>query len=224
MDTDATVFVVGDKPEVVASLRQLLEADGLRVEAYLSVRTFLDAFDPHRPGCLVLDLQMPQTDGLELQRRLLSYPRQPVIVFLTGRGDVKTCAEAMKAGAIDFCEKPSTRQHILDLVHRALDKDRRSRSVEAVGPEIAARIDGLTPRERTVMRLLAEGKSIKTIAGELGIGFQTAAKHRSRTLKKLRVENEVELVRLLANHPHFRVAPEGDCLSVAPPGPQHPSE
>ena len=201
MSEASTVFVVDDDPGAALSLRWLLEAEGLAVEAYSSAREFLNAYDPQRPGCLVLDLCMPEVDGLELQQRLLARGAPPPIIFVSAHGDVPKCAAAMKAGAVDFLEKPVHHERILALIRRALEQDRQNRQVALTGPEIAARINRLTPRERDVMRLLFEGKAIKAIAVHFGTGFQTAAKHRTRVLDKLHVQNEAELVRLLINFP-----------------------
>jgi len=201
MSADATVFVVDDDPTATSSLRWLLESDGMSVETYSSGKEFLDAYDPNRSGCLVLDLRMPEMDGLQLQQRLLSLAVQPPVIFVTAYGDVPKCAAAMKAGAVDFIEKPFNHEALLKLVRHALEEDRLRRGSMVDHPEIAARISTLTPREREVMSLLRAGKSIKAISAEFQIGFQTAAKHRSRVLEKLHVENEAELVRLLTDYP-----------------------
>ena len=201
MTTDGTVFIVDDDPGVLKSMRWLLESEGLSVETYSSGPEFLAAYDPNRPGCLLLDLRMPDMNGLELQERLVARGLHPPIIFLTGHGDVPDCTAAMKGGAIDFLEKPADVALVLEIVQHALGKDRERRSVVTAHPETTARINKLTPREREVLRLLHEAKSIKAIAAQLGIGFQTAAKHRARVLEKLQVNNEAELVRLLMNYP-----------------------
>jgi FixJ family two-component response regulator len=199
MADDATVFIVDDDPSAADSLRWLLEADGLQVETYASGRELLDAYDPDRAGCFVLDLRMPEIDGLDLQERLLALSAPPAIIFVTGHGDVPKCVAALKAGAVDFIEKPVHHETILGLVRRALEKDRQCRDAEARHRQTAARLATLTPRGKEVMRLLYEGRSIKLIAAACGIGLQTAAKHRARVLAKLEVENEAELVRLLTD-------------------------
>ncbi len=125
MAANATVFVVDDDPGVLDSARWLLESDGLAVETYGSGRQFLEAYDPHRPGCLLLDMGMPGMDGLELQQQLASRGAHLPIIFIAGRGDVPKCVAAMKAGALDFLEKPAADARVLELVRRALEQDRR---------------------------------------------------------------------------------------------------
>jgi FixJ family two-component response regulator len=199
MVTDATVFVVDDDPGVLKSMRWLLESEGFLVETYSSPSQFLSSYDPHCPGCLVSDLRMPEMDGLELQQRLAARGSHLPVIFVTGHGDVPKCAQAMKAGAVDFLEKPASDNDLLNLVHQALEMDRQRRRADARQPVIAARLHRLTPRERDVLRLLYEGKTNKAVAAELEVGFQTAAKHRARVLDKLQVQSEAELVRLLTD-------------------------
>jgi FixJ family two-component response regulator len=144
---------------------------------------------------------MPEMDGLELQKKLQYLEQHLPIIFVTGHGDVPMCARAMKAGAVDFLEKPVDDETLLTLVRKGLADgvQRYRRGLEE--HEIQMRIERLSPREREVMQLMHQGKSIKQIASELGIRFQTAAKHRSRVLEKLEIENETELVRLLMPRP-----------------------
>jgi two-component system, LuxR family, response regulator FixJ len=123
------------------------------------------------------------------------------IIFVTGHGDVPHCAQALKAGALDFLEKPVRREVILERVRCALETDQRNRRVKSTHPEITARITLLTPREREMMDLLLLGMDMKKIAAGLDIGIQTVAKHRTRVLDKMQVQNEAELVRLLGDYP-----------------------
>jgi len=200
MGEKATVFVVDDDPGALRSTRWLLESEGLPVETYSSAREFLAAYDPDRPGCLILDLKMPEMHGLELQEKLPSRGAHLPIIFISGHGDVPNCAEAMKGGAIDFLEKPVDDKRILTLVRQAVERDHKRRRTIANHSEIAARSERLTPRERDIVRHLHQGYSIKKIAAHFGISFQTVAKHRTRVLGKLGVTNEAELVRLLADY------------------------
>ena len=196
MPAESTVFVVDDDDRVLESMRWLFGGEGLAVETCSSANKFLASYRLDRPGCLVLDLQMPEMDGLELQRRLASQGPHLPIIFVSGYADVLQCAEAMKAGAVDFLEKPVDDDRILSAVRKALEKDLERHVADTSNAEIQARIECLTPRECDVMCRLLRGNSIKTMASKLGISFQTVAKHRARVLEKLGANNETELVRM----------------------------
>jgi FixJ family two-component response regulator len=193
----AKVFLVDDDAAALKSLRWLLESAQLRVEAYSSPFELLDAYDPQVPGCLVIDFRMPGMNGLELQQALMERGCQHPVIFITGYGDVPTCSRAYRQGAFDFIEKPVNDEAIVDLVSRALAEDTRRRAERSARPDITRLLERLTPREREVLDLLVDGRTVKQIAAELGVGFPTAARHRSRVLEKMRVANDVELVRLL---------------------------
>jgi two-component system, LuxR family, response regulator FixJ len=201
MSDKATVFLVDDDPGALASLGFLLESNGFVVRTFSSAHDFLGRVAPDQSGCLVLDLRMPEMDGLALQGNLRARGTSLPIIFVTGHGDVPHCVQALKAGAVDFLEKPVSRQVILDRVRQALEVDQRNRRVRAKFPEITARIALLTPREKEMMGFLLRAEDVKTIAGRLDIGIQTVAKHRSRVLDKMQVRNEAELVRLLKDYP-----------------------
>ncbi|MBN1854089.1 MAG: response regulator transcription factor [Pirellulales bacterium] len=190
-----------DDPGVLSSTQWLLESAGLAVETYSSAAKFLETYDPSRPGCLLLDIRMPGMTGVELQEKLVSRGRCPPIIFLTGHGDISTCAETMKSGAVDFIEKPANDDELLSCIHEALEKDSYLRRVEQDAPEITAHLQLLSQREREVMVLLYNGNLQKQIATKLGISVQTVSKHRIKVLEKLNVTNEAELVRLLAGYP-----------------------
>lgn len=200
MTSEPTVFVVDDDSGALKSMQWLLESDGLPAETFSSAAEFLERYDPSRPGCLLFDLQMPEIDGLELQQRIESLGSHSPIIFVSAHGDVRRCAEAMKAGAVDFLEKPTDDEELLQLVRQAIERDRQRRCVEASHPEISGRINLLTAREREIMQFLLDGETMKVIAGRLGITIQTVAKHRTRVLDKMLVRNEAELVRLLADY------------------------
>ena len=200
MSTDfrqATVFLVDDDAAALKSLGWLLESADFRVDAYRSAQELLAVYDFDAPGCLVLDIKMPGMSGLDLQDELLRRGSKHPIIFVTGHGDVPTCSKAYRGGAFDFIEKPVNDQALVELVHRAVASDAVNRAKRASRPDIAAQRALLTPREQEVMDLLIQGKSVKQIAVELGVGFPTAARHRSRVLEKMSVENDVELVRLV---------------------------
>jgi two-component system, LuxR family, response regulator FixJ len=192
-----TVFVVDDDAAALKSLRWLLESVNLRVEAYRSAQELLAAYDRAIPGCLVLDIRMPGMGGLELQEELIKRGCRHPIIFVTGHGDVPTCSRAYRRGAFDFIEKPVNDQTIVDLVNQAVCADAARRNEPGARSEISAQRARLTPREQEVMALLVEGRSVKQIAVELGVGFPTAARHRSRVLEKMEVNNDVALVRLV---------------------------
>lgn len=196
-DRPPTVFVVDDDAAALKSLRWLLESVHLHVEAFGSAQELLADYDPDAPGCLILDIRMPEMGGLELQEELLRRGCRHPIIFVTGHGDVPTCSTAYRRGAFDFVEKPVNDQAMVDLVNRAVAADAARRSQQAHHHDISAQRALLTPREQEVMDLLVAGKSVKQIAIELGVGFPTAARHRSRVLEKMGVENDVELVRLV---------------------------
>jgi FixJ family two-component response regulator len=193
----AKVFLVDDDVAALKSLRWLLESAQLSVEAYSSPQELLAAYDPLVPGCLVIDFRMPGMNGLELQQVLLERGCQHPIIFVTGYGDVPTCSRAYRQGAFDFIEKPVNDDAILDLVNRAIGVDAQRRIECSARLDIAGLLERLTLREREVLDLLVDGRTVKQIAAELGVGFPTAARHRSRVLEKMHVTNDVELVRLL---------------------------
>jgi FixJ family two-component response regulator len=191
------VILVDDDAAALKSLRWLLESAHLQVEDHSSAEALLEVYDPDVPGCLVIDYRMPGMSGLDLQETLLQRGSQHPIIFVTGYGDVPTCSRAYHQGAFDFVEKPVNHQALVDLVQRAISEDARRRAVQASHPDISLQRSRLTPRELEVMDLLVEGKTVKQIAAELGVGFPTAARHRTRVLEKMQVTNDVELVRLV---------------------------
>jgi len=190
-----TVFIVDDDEAVRDSLQILLETEGYRTEIFESAIAFLDAFQTVRPGCVVADVRMPDMTGLELQAALIERRLDVPIVIMTGHGDVPMAVRALKAGAIDFIEKPFTDDLLLDSIGRALaavDASAQQRDLTAV----AARLETLTPREREVLERLVRGQAHKAIAAELSISVQTVDVHRVRLMTKLEVQNLSALVRL----------------------------
>ena len=189
-----TVYVVDDDPGALRSLSWLIQQADLPVRAFATGREFLEAYDPQEVGCLVLDVQMPEMDGLELQQRLREQGIGLPIIFITAHGDVPTCARAFKVRAFDFLEKPVDDDILLDHIHTAL-----AHATEQRGPESAAgftvRASQLTPAEKEVLDLLISGKSLKEIAIARNVTVQTVWRHRLNVLRKMAVENDVELVR-----------------------------
>lgn len=197
MKPEPTVFVVDDDPGALKSMCWLIESARFRVEGYDSPEKFLDSFDASRPGCLVLDIHMPQMSGLELQDRLNALASRLPVIMLTGHGNVASCARAFKAGAFDFLEKPADGTRLVERIREALEKDARQRSQPSKNPEIARRLERLTARERETLELLVHGFSVKQLAAELAIDHRTAAKHRARVHEKMGVNNDAELVRIM---------------------------
>ncbi len=201
MKAEMTVFVVDDDPGALRSMKWLLESACFSVKCYASGAGFMSEYDAHQPGCLLLDLQMPAMNGLVVQQWLVRQNARLPVIFLTGHGDVRICALAMKAGATDFLEKPVDDRRVLQAVRSALEEMERSLRVEAAHPEITARMHRLTQRETEILHFLFAGTNMKVIAGALDISIQTVAKHRTKVLEKMMVRNEVELVHLLAHFP-----------------------
>ena len=189
------VFLVDDQAAVRKAMKRLLASAGYDVVAYESARAFLDSGMADAAGCLVLDLEMPDMNGLALQQALAG-SLLPVI-FLTGHGDIGSGVRAMKAGASDFLTKPVDGAILLAAVQGALDQNRVARAEQAECDELRARLDSLTPREREVLALLVEGKLNKQIADQLGIVEKTIKVHRARVLAKMKVRSSTALVRLV---------------------------
>jgi len=197
METEATVFVVDDDPAMRQSLRWLIESVNLAVETYPTAQDFLAAYKPERTGCLVLDVRMPGMGGLDLQEELARREIEIPIIIITGYAEVPTAVRALKAGALDFIEKPFSDQLLLDRIQQAILSDRQVRARKAERAELAARVGQLTPREREVMQLVVAGSSNREIAAELGLSVKTVEVHRARVMEKMEVDSLAELVRLV---------------------------
>ena len=196
MSSPETVHVVDDDPAVRDSLRVLLESVGFAVRTHDSAQAFL-ALAPELRGCVLTDVRMPDIDGLELQQRLSECGAPLAVVVMTGRGDVPVAVRAMKAGAVDFLEKPFNDQELLDAVRRALEQSQQLREAESAAASATARLAALTPREREVFDLLVAGRPTKAIAKQLGASPRTIEVHRGRVFEKLGVHSLPDLVRLM---------------------------
>ncbi|MDP6350888.1 MAG: response regulator [Alphaproteobacteria bacterium] len=190
---EACVFVVDDDEAVRDSMQVLLELAGLEVKAYPSAEAFLDDFRPAPKTCLVSDVRMPGKDGLALQAELVARGSSLPIVFITGHGDIPMAVRAMKAGAVDFVEKPFTDETILGSIRRALVI--AGKVPDAHSPEAAELIATLTPREHDVLDLLVVGHPNKVIAHILGISPRTVEIHRARVMDKMKAPSLSQLVR-----------------------------
>jgi FixJ family two-component response regulator len=192
----ATVFVVDDYAPGRTAISRLLRAAGFAVAAFASAKEFLAQYDPQTPGCLVLDLAMPDVSGLELQSILAEKGSLLPIIFLTAHGDIPKSVQAMKRGASDFLTRPVNDEDLLAAVRVAIEKDRALRREQVELAEIRARLATLTPREREVLEYVVAGKLNKQIAGDLGTVEQTVKIHRAHVMQKMRVRSVAELVRL----------------------------
>jgi FixJ family two-component response regulator len=195
-DLPPTVFVVDDDPGVRDSLTWLLESVRLQVETYGGAREFLDGYDPARPGCLVLDIRLPDMGGIDLLGQLRDRAITLPVIVVTAFGDVRTAVRAMRRGAIDVIEKPVADQVLLDRVHQAIELDRRARATDAQRRAAAALFGTLSRRERQVLALVTAGKPNKAIAAELGVAAKTVEAYRAAVMRKLGVSSVPELMRL----------------------------
>ena len=195
--TDATVFVVDDDDRVLRGTGRMLGALGYRVELYTDARNFLAKHDPAVPGCLLLDLVLPDMDGLHIQQLLEINNEIRPVVFMSGCSDVGSAVRAMKLGALDFLIKPLSVDRVKPVVEVALRRDneqrRRAQARRVAGTKLAR----LTPREREVLPLLLTGMLNKQIAQSLGTVEKTIKVHRSRVFKKLGVSTLLELERFI---------------------------
>jgi two-component system response regulator FixJ len=194
MEQAATVYIVDDDAAIRDGLSWLLSSVNLRARAYASADEFLADWDPRRPGCLLLDLRMPGTSGLELQEQLVKAGHRIPIIFLSGHGDVPTAVRAMQAGAAEFLTKPFSERFLLERVQAALEQDIKQRRQQRLNEEVTARYSVLTPREREVLHLVVAGKVNREIAAELSISPKTVELHRSNLMKKMHADSVPSLV------------------------------
>ena len=190
------VLLVDDDADVRKSLERLIRSVGLDVETFDSAGAFLRRKSPEGPACLVLDVRMPGASGLDLQQKLSDAGLNLPIVFMTGHGTVPMSVRAMKAGAVDFLQKPFDDQVLLDSVQKAIDLDRQSRAAQAERREIERRIKTLTPREQEVFRLVVSGLLNKHVAGELGTSEKTVKVQRAKVMQKMQADSLADLVRM----------------------------
>ena len=194
---EPTIFIVDDDEAVRDSLRMLMKSVGYAAECFGSAGEFLDAYDPDRAGCLVLDVRMPDMSGIELQARLTAMNSMLPIVFITGHGDIEMAVHAMQAGAVDFMKKPFSDQALLDRIQQTVTQDLENRELLRKKDEIMKCIEALTPREGQVMELVAAGSANKVIAMDLGVSERTVEIHRARVMKKMRADSLPHLVRMV---------------------------
>src|SRR5437763_14604669 len=193
---NSLVFLIDDDASVRRGVSRLLRSAGYKSEAFASASVFLAREEYPGPACVIVDVRMPELNGMDLQNVLIQRRREEQLIFITGHGDISMCAQAMKAGAVDFLPKPFRDTELLQCVERALARsaDQRWRAIE----KAAARrlLDLLTPSEFEVMQLVVTGMLNKQIAGELGRAEKTVKVQRGRMMQKMRVTSVAELVRL----------------------------
>ena len=189
------IIIVDDDAPVREALSELILSAGFQPASFASTRELLDADILDRPGCLILDVRMPGASGLDLQSHLAKDGNTKPIIFLTGHGDIQMTVQAMKAGAVDFLTKPVRDQTLLDAVTAAIQRDIDQRTTARVVKEHVERLATLTPRERQVLREVANGRLNKQIAFELGISEVTVKLHRGNVMRKMQVASIGELVR-----------------------------
>jgi len=188
---------VDDDAGVRDSIALLIRSVGLKSQTYPSASDFLAAYATGTPGCLVLDVRMPGMSGLELQERLEASGSALPIIFLTAHGDIPMAVQAVKAGAVDFIQKPFRDQALIDRIQQAIEQDARAREEFTDRGRIADRMAKLTPREREVMDMVVEGKANKAIAIDLGLSQRTVEIHRARVMKKMQAESLSRLVQMI---------------------------
>ena len=194
-DRDATVFIVDDDRAVRDSLSRLMKSVNQPVEAFASAQQFLENWDGHSGGVLVLDVRLPGMSGLVLQTRLLESSSVLPIIFITGYGDVPTAVRAMRAGAFDFVEKPFHGQDLLDAVQAALSWGASARESRLEKQRVLKRLARLTMRERQILEMMVEGKPNKVMAVELNLSQRTVEVHRANVMRKMEMDSVAGLVR-----------------------------
>lgn len=196
-EINATVYVVDDDEAILDSLQLLLKTAGFQACTYDGPEKFLSDYEPTRPGCLILDIQMPGMTGLELQEILADVGSILPIIFITGHADIPIAVQAMKDGAFEFLQKPFNDTVLLDYVTKALSLNERQQKEITATQAVIARIEKLSPREKQVFERVAQGKSGKVIASELNLSPRTIEIYRSHVMLKMQANSAVELANLM---------------------------
>ena len=194
-EEDHIIFIVDDDHRVREGLCELLTSLGLRAVSFGSPSEYIVSSRPDLPACLILDVELPDINGLDFQKQIADEPHPP-IVFITGRGDIPSSVRAIKSGAIDYLTKPFSESDLLAAIHAAISQDRRSRLARAELAGLQHRLSCLTPREREVLPLVVSGLLNKQAAAELGISEITLQVHRSKIMHKMEAASLADLVRL----------------------------
>lgn len=196
MHSEQIVFIVDDDEGVREGLSMLLESVGQACELYPSALDFLENYDQHKRGCLVLDIRMPRMSGLDLHEKLIEQDSDLPVIFITGHGDIPMAVQAMRRGALDFIRKPFREQDLLDRINEALEVDTGNRRSQLDRQELSRKIESLSERELEVFQRVAAGQMNKVIAFDLGISERTVEVHRSHVMEKLGVRTLAQLVRV----------------------------
>lgn len=194
--SEGTVFIVDDDEDMRATMIDLVESEGLRAEGFGSAAAFLDGGKKSGDGCLVVDIHLPGMDGLQLQKKLKDDRIAIPVIVVTGRGDVPKAVQALKAGAVDFLEKPFSGEVVLGSIHRALEIGRRIQETEKFVNGAVENLQRLTAREREVLDRLVVGDSNKKIAAQFDISPRTVEVHRARVMEKMQARSLSHLVRM----------------------------
>jgi FixJ family two-component response regulator len=194
MTPTAMVFVIDDDESVRKSLERLLDAAHYRIELFKSASEFLTRSAHDGPSCVVVDVRMPELNGIDFQKALIEGGREEQLVFITGHGDIPMCAKAMKAGAVDFLPKPFKPKQLLESVERALSRSAEQRRRASEKNHARSLLDRLTPREFQVMELVTTGMLNKQVGAELGMAEKTVKTHRAHVMQKLGTTSVAELI------------------------------
>ena len=195
-EKSSTIFIVDDDEAIRDSLAVLLKTVDLNATTFSSGDEFLEAYDSGWEGCILLDIRMPGTSGMEVQKRLAESGCSIPVIFITGHGDIPMAVEAMHGGAFDFIQKPFRDQDLLDRIDQALTTSNEQEQQAARKKTVQNQLQTLTPREQEVMQLVVHGSANKVIAMDLGVSQRTVEIHRARVMEKMQARSLAELVRM----------------------------